>query len=873
MDTEWPLQGRGRELRILSEVLTRQPTSAIVLAGAPGVGKTRLAREFQRLAEQAGHWTLWISATRSAAGIPFGALSSALPSLPSDARRTSTDRSEFLRRSIAVLLERAESRPLAIVVDDAHLLDESSAMLIHQLVVARSAAALVTVRAGEPAPELMTALWKEEFALRLDVQGLGSAALEELLTAVLGGQLDPGVLAHLTVRCQGNVLLLRELVLSALSTGALAESDGVWALVKPLAPSDRLLELVEIRLNTLSPAQRRLLEVVSYGEPLGSAELAAFDATDLAQELERKDWVSSTFNDRRLEIRLRHPLYGDVLRATMPRLRVREIALRLAEAVESTGARRREDVLRTMVWRLDAGGGPPDSMLEAALIARWRYDFELADRLVRAALSSGAGFEATLLLGQLMSLRGEAAAAERHLAEVNAPDDSARARVAIARLDNMVFSLGQPQRGLRIAKQAELTVTDPRRRDEIAAHRTGVVISTQGPAAGAAAAAPIVARSTGRALVWSSMPAVVGLSRLGRIDEALAAVEKGSAAHQRLLEPIDWYPWFHHFLRCVALDAAGRFTEATTIASELYTEGVDEHSLEKRAVFAWQLTTSAEARGHPAAAVRYGREAVTLFRELGRESFVQSVLPSLATATALSGSPDAAAKVLASAELQTADQPLWTPAYLPIAHAWTAIAAGDHRAGAAAFRRAADQGEDIGDLVGATAALHGLARIGNPRAAVDRLDTHTRAVEGPLIRIRLAHCRAQLAKDATALQTIAQEFSTCGADLLAAEAAADAAVALRRTGRPKAATAAARVAASLAEACGRPRTPALMPAESRATLTPAEQETALLAAAGYSSKEIAEQLTLSARTIDNRLRRIYEKLGISSRSAISDALG
>ena len=56
-------------------------------------------------------------------------------------------------------------------------------------------------------------------------------------------------------------------------------------------------------------------------------------------------------------------------------------------------------------------------------------------------------------------------------------------------------------------------------------------------------------------------------------------------------------------------------------------------------------------------------------------------------------------------------------------------------------------------------------------------------------------------------------------------------------------------------------------------LTTAERETAILASAGFTSKQIAERLVLSARTIDNRLRRVYEKLGIAGRSELNDALG
>ena len=111
-----------------------------------------------------------------------------------------------------------------------------------------------------------------------------------------------------------------------------------------------------------------------------------------------------------------------------------------------------------------------------------------------------------------------------------------------------------------------------------------------------------------------------------------------------------------------------------------------------------------------------------------------------------------------------------------------------------------------------------------------------------------------------------------GADLLAAEAAADAAVALRRAGDPRAAAAAERRAGDLAAQAEDPVTPALQGVETRAVLTPAERETAVLAANGRANKEIAEQLHLSPRTVENRLQRVYDKLGISGRGELGEVL-
>lgn len=55
-------------------------------------------------------------------------------------------------------------------------------------------------------------------------------------------------------------------------------------------------------------------------------------------------------------------------------------------------------------------------------------------------------------------------------------------------------------------------------------------------------------------------------------------------------------------------------------------------------------------------------------------------------------------------------------------------------------------------------------------------------------------------------------------------------------------------------------------------LTAQQREVAQLAASGLSNKEIGERLYLSPRTVSAHLYRIFPKLGITSRSALRDAL-
>jgi DNA-binding CsgD family transcriptional regulator len=871
--TEWPFLGRGEELAALVRMVSDPQAPGVVLAGPPGVGKTRLAAECAAatgsdcyVARAAGH--------RASAELPFGALTHLLPAVDHREEAMRRDRSGLLRHFATALTDLAGHRRLVFLVDDAHLLDMASATLIYQLALTHSAFVLATVRAGEAAPDAVVALWKDGLLDRHEVRELPVAATQQLICAALNGVVDPDTTLTLATHCRGNVLFLRELVLGAVEDRTLVYEIGMWRLVRTLRPSSRLVELVEARLGELGADERELMELVSLGEPLGLSELDALGDAEVAERLERAGLLRVQVNNGHLQVRLGHPVYGDVLRAGLPILRVASMSRALAESVEASGTTNDEDILRVGSWRLIGGGGNPNLMLAAATAARWRYDFPLAQRLVQAARELGGGFHADLLAAKLCGIQGHSDAAETELAALAevATDDAQRAKATIARMDNFLYS-NRPSDSLKVATEAETAIRDQHWRDEIVARRSAVLVATDGPLAALKVVTPLLAGSTSsNALVWACLTGGRSLARMGRCQEALQLTERGHAAQLALTEPIERYPWFHLFNRCEALINVGRLRDAEALARAEYDAGLAEHSPEAQACFALQLAKVCLARGRVRDAAEHAREAVSVLRRIGRPMFLHEALHILAMARAHTQDIAGATTVLAKVKEFALPVRTYNAADALVARAWTAAAQAHLPQARALADEAAQLALKSGDLVMASVALHTQARFGAAREVTDALDRLERRIDPGIVNPMAAHARSLAADNPQGLQDAAAAFADLGADLLAADAAADAAVAWTRQGHNRNAAAATRQAVDLADACQGATTPALQSINARARLTPAEHETAVLAAAGHSNKAIADELVLSVRSVENRLQRVYEKLGISSRAALPQAL-
>jgi DNA-binding CsgD family transcriptional regulator len=250
----------------------------------------------------------------------------------------------------------------------------------------------------------------------------------------------------------------------------------------------------------------------------------------------------------------------------------------------------------------------------------------------------------------------------------------------------------------------------------------------------------------------------------------------------------------------------------------------------------------------------------------------RSALTQVALAHALGGSSEQARAVLAELDALGMPAEYLNDIERDRAGAWAAAADGDVSSARALLRTAAATAQRREDFVWEGETLHDLARLGCPQEVAARLRELIDLVEGHLAEVRADHATALVSGDPGALDKVSVEFEKMGAWLFAAEASASAAVSLRRRKEPRRAVAAELRAAELARRCQGAMTPTLRTIQTQALLSSREIEVAALAAAGMANKEIACRLSVSVRTVENHLQRVYERLGVARRADLGGAL-
>ena len=555
--TPWPIVGRDDELAAVQAAIVDPACGGVILAGAPGTGRTSLAREleFRALAAR-GRATIWATGTRAASAVPFGALAHLLPDEPAG---WDLDPTELLGRVGAVVGSPGPAGPPIVVVDDAHLLDGLSAVFLHHAVLRRLVAVALTVRNDAPAPDPVVALWKDGLVDRISVGPLGREDAAELLERALGAPLDPASFERLWGLTRGSPLYLREIVRAARASGTLARRRGAWQWDGGLGDGDRLVDLVEARLAAEDLRCRPVLELVACGEPLAVWLVEQLAEREGLEAAERAGLLEAVPGTDEPSVRFAHPVHREVLRAALPLGRRRELCEQLAAALLARGdGGRPAGLVRVALWQLEAGtpvGGRGVSFAAAAHQALRDGDPRVAERLARAAFDAeptsalvilaealekqGRHVEAIRLLDRV-EVRGDAATALTLAGATNGYRDGARSAAAARRGE------GDASGGEVPATEAWALFFESRLADCVEVART------------------VLGRpdATMRARVWAATAGAAALGLCGRSNEARAAADLGSEAAESSGPEDPWARPEILWARVILLVTAGRLGAA-----------------------------------------------------------------------------------------------------------------------------------------------------------------------------------------------------------------------------------------------------------------------------------------------------------------------
>jgi DNA-binding CsgD family transcriptional regulator/tetratricopeptide (TPR) repeat protein len=870
----WPMCGRDDELRFIADVLAGSETRGVVLAGPPGVGKTRLAAEALQHCRHRGSVTAWVAATATTAEIPLGPFA---PLLPVECA-SAADRFSMLALGCRSLAATAGGAELVLAVDDAHLLDPISAELVHQAVAGSSVRLLATLRRDAPTPDALIALCNSGLAARLEVESLSKTEMAGLVTRVLGGQILGSVLQQLWEVTRGNALFVREIVQEALRTGDLERHEGVWRLRGALIPGAGLLTLVEQRLGRLSASEHRAVERVALAEPIDIEVLQRITPIADVESLEGHGLVTVTVESGRLQARLVHPLYAEAIRVRTPVLRARRIFGELAETAKPIETLCGVDLLRVAAWRLDSGGECSSELLvKACAQARSLLDFTLAERLARGAVDRNGGLAARRALGDCLYAQGRFTEADEHLEPLTeqATTETARAQTAMSYATNLMWGLGRDVEADQVLIAALRATSSVSLVDEISTLRARLALAggrlhDSIEATSALLDQPQVATASATLSAAAGLAPALALS--GRTTEALAVVEEhlSLAFKHRYDEPRVLGMLI--VSGCTARWLAGDLPGTTIAAEQLYDLAVAAHSSEGICAAARIRGWAALAAGLPHTAMRWLHEALAAVPAGDINGLACWCLALLTEAAAIAGDPRAAT-LLAQAEAARRPAIHIYDSQLSLARAWVTAREGNLPAAVSIVTDAARDAAELGAHGTEVHLLHAAVRFGHPETVARRLGEVAEMVDGRWAPVFAAHALAHQARDGSSLEAVASAFEDIGALLLAAEASAGAANAFRAGGLPSKSRVVAARAATLAAQCQPVSTPALVGIDAPAPLTRREREIGALAARGMSSPEIARCLVVSVRTVEGHLYRLFTKLGVSHRDELARRLG
>ncbi|MDQ1382325.1 MAG: hypothetical protein QOJ71_3044, partial [Actinomycetota bacterium] len=306
--TSTPYVGRERERETLAERWNAAATGTgglVLIAGEPGMGKTRLINELSEHVVRPSGGTVLAGGCHDgdvAANAPFveaftewvrsaapdelarvlGAeaavvgrmVSVVADALPGTGEPLPVPRDSEIARlhdAIAqVLLRLAETAPVLLVVDDLHWADDATVGMLRALsrvalrgrILVIGAYRETDVDRRHPFAQALAILQREVEPTRIALSGLETSDVQSMLERIAEHAVPEELAATLATETDGNPFFLRETLLHLVEEGQLRFEDGAWSVagsITDLGLPAGIRDVIGRRLSRLSDATNRVL--------------------------------------------------------------------------------------------------------------------------------------------------------------------------------------------------------------------------------------------------------------------------------------------------------------------------------------------------------------------------------------------------------------------------------------------------------------------------------------------------------------------------------------------------------------------------------------------------------------------------------------
>jgi DNA-binding CsgD family transcriptional regulator len=908
--SEHRLQDRREERAALDALLSRArdgTSGAIVLRGESGVGKTALLDDL--LARAAGCRVFRASGVESEMELAFAGLHqlcapllSGLDRLPAPQRDAlgtafglhSGDPPDRFLVGLAVLTllsEAAAQQPLVCLLDDAQWLDRASAQILGFVARRLAGESVVLIFARRDSVEVQELAGVSE----LTVAPLRDADARALLASAMPGKLDDSVRNRIVAEAGGNPLAILELP-RGWTPAALA---GGFGLPEGVTVSGRIEESFRRRFVPLPDDSKRLL-LVAAAEPVGDPGLIWTAAGHLGISAEAADpAMAAGLLEVGPQLRFRHPLVRSVVYGNAPDDDRRLVHSALAEATDAALDPDRR------AWH----------RAQATLDADEAVALELEQSAGRAQARGGIAAAAAFLQRAVALTEDPERRAERALAAAQASlqagsFDAARGLLAIAGAG----SPGEFQRALIDLMGAQLAFASSRGNEA-----TPLLL------AAAERLEPLNLKLARETYLDAFSAALFG----ARLNDGIGVPEVAAAARRAPRPPDEQIASADLLLDALIALSDGYITAVPPARVALQKLSSDGISPAERLRWLWQGCVVALEMWDDESASLLSHHSVRIARETGTLSELALALSAYSPVLVFCGELTTAGLAVAETQAVEAATGIRSAPYgAMILAAWRGQTRETQELVELTMQEARSRGEGVAlaicdyaravlynglgqyddALVAARSASAfeevvvenwGLSELVEPAVRSGRIDLATESLSRLAIKARAtgtgwalgieARSRALVSKGTVADALFREAIEHLRGTRVRAELGRAHLLYgewLRREGRPVDARDQLRTAHDLFTSDGMDAFAERARIELRATgervhtrtaemrdrLTPQEEQIARLARDGLSNPEISAQLFLSPRTVEWHLRKVFSKVGISSRRDLRKAL-